>query len=94
VRYALLQAQLLELELDRCASADEFWQVFNAALGRVGFTQPGEASDELAVSVNYNGASPWTLYAPTAKGNAAEWARLAECFRPVYARAKAKWTKP
>jgi UDP-GlcNAc:undecaprenyl-phosphate GlcNAc-1-phosphate transferase len=93
VRYALVQAQLLELELDRCVSAEEFWEIFDTALGRVGFTRPGEVPDEMTVKVKYNGASPWTLFAPTTKGNAEEWQRLAECFRPVYARAKAKWTK-
>lgn len=94
VRYALLQAELLDLELDRCATEDEFWSVFDTALKRVGFSQPTGAPDECVISVKYNGANPWTLSAPiTAQGHEAEWQRLAECFRPVYARAKAKWTK-
>lgn len=93
VRYALLQAQLLELELDRCTTSEEFWKIFNTALGRVGFTEPGEAPNETIINVRYNGSTPWTLRAPVTKGNEAEWQRLAECFRPVYVRAKAKWTK-
>jgi UDP-GlcNAc:undecaprenyl-phosphate/decaprenyl-phosphate GlcNAc-1-phosphate transferase len=92
VRYALLQAQLLELELDRCANEEEFWEIFNTALRRVGFTD-GNGIGCVEVSVKYNGTTPWTLHAPTAQGNHSEWQRLAECFRPVYARAKAKWTK-
>jgi UDP-GlcNAc:undecaprenyl-phosphate GlcNAc-1-phosphate transferase len=91
VRYALLQAQLLELELERCRSAEEFWSVFDTSLRRVGFTNPGEVPDEIAVHVRYNGATPWTLHAPRERANDAEWQRLAECFRPVYANAKAKW---
>src|SRR4029434_2202680 len=59
VRYALLQAQLLELELDRCVSAEELWEIFDSALGRVGFTRPGEVPDEMTIEVNYNGVSPW-----------------------------------
>jgi UDP-GlcNAc:undecaprenyl-phosphate GlcNAc-1-phosphate transferase len=93
VRYALLQAQLLELELDRCTSEDEFWNIFNTVLNRVGFSEGGDAPDDLEIRVKYNGASPWTLRAPIAKGSEHEWQRLAECFRPVYARAKAKWMK-
>jgi len=93
VRYALLQAQLLELELDRCRSGDEFWPIFDTALRRVGFTQEGEAIDEIKIQIRYNGSSPWTLHASKAQANLSEWQRLAECFRPVYARAKAKWTK-
>jgi UDP-GlcNAc:undecaprenyl-phosphate GlcNAc-1-phosphate transferase len=91
VRYALLQAQVLELELERCRSAEEFWAVFEITLKRVGFTQPGEAEAELTVAVRFNGSTPWTLYACRTRGSSREWQRLAECFRPVYARAKAKW---
>ncbi len=91
VRYALLQAQVLELELDRCQSSEEFWVVFEHTLRRVGFTQPGEAASEVTVNVRYNGSTPWTLHASRAHGNINEWQRLAECFRPIYARAKAKW---
>jgi UDP-GlcNAc:undecaprenyl-phosphate GlcNAc-1-phosphate transferase len=91
VRYALLQAQVLELELERCRNAEEFWAVFEITLKRVGFTQPGEAEAEVTVDIRYNGSTPWTLYACRTRGNTREWQRLAECFRPVYARAKAKW---
>jgi len=93
VRYALLQAQLLELELDRCSTPEEFWQIFDNTLRRVGFSDQGQESGYFEISVKYNGATPWTLRAPVAQGNQSEWQRLAECFRPVYARAKAKWTK-
>ena len=43
------------------------------------------------VHVRYNGSMPWTLHAPKAKGTTGEWQRLAECFRPVYAKARKKW---
>jgi UDP-GlcNAc:undecaprenyl-phosphate GlcNAc-1-phosphate transferase len=92
VQYALLQAQLLEMELQRCATAEEFWEIFNAALRRVGFTQPGEAADETVVKVRYHGGESWTLHGPRGGASDGEWQRLAECFRPVYASAKAKWT--
>lgn len=91
VRYALLQAQLLDLELERCKSAQEFWAVFEHTLRRVGFTDPGEVEDEATIEVRYNGAVPWKLHAPIANGTTREWQRVAECFRPVYTKAKQKW---
>jgi UDP-GlcNAc:undecaprenyl-phosphate GlcNAc-1-phosphate transferase len=91
VRYALLQAQVLELEVERSKSAQEFWAIFEHTLRRVGFTEKGEADDEATVHVRYNGAEPWTLHAPKARGSTSEWQRIAECFRPVYVKAKAKW---
>jgi UDP-GlcNAc:undecaprenyl-phosphate GlcNAc-1-phosphate transferase len=91
VRYALLQAQVLELELDRCESAEQFWSIFDDVMRRVGFTKPGEAAAEVTVNVRHNGTTPWTLHASRARGSTREWQRLAECFRPIYARAKAKW---
>ena len=91
VRYALLQAQLLDMEIDRCQTEREFWGIFYATLRRVGFTEPGEVEDEVAIHVRYNGSTPWTLHAPKNRATPSEWARVAECFRPVYARAKEKW---
>lgn len=92
VHYALAQAHVLELEVERCATADEFWTVFNQTIRRVGFVAGGEVEDVIVVSVRYNGSTPWTLHAPRAKGTNIEWQRIAECFRPVYARAKEKWS--
>jgi UDP-GlcNAc:undecaprenyl-phosphate/decaprenyl-phosphate GlcNAc-1-phosphate transferase len=91
VRYALLQAQIMEIEVERCASAQEFWPIFQHTLRRVGFVEAGEVSDEIAIHVRYNGSAPWILHAPTQKGSGSEWQRLAECFRPVYVKAKQRW---
>ena len=91
VRYALLQAQVLELELQRCKNAEEFWKVFDVTMRRVGFVERGEVETEVMIHVRHNGSSPWTLYACRTRGNIREWQRLAECFRPIYARAKKKW---
>ena len=91
VHYALAQAQVLELEVERCATAQEFWTVFEHTIRRVGFVEPGEVEDQVAIDVRYNGSTPWTLHAPKAKGTAVEWQRIAECFRPIYAKAREKW---
>lgn len=93
VRYALLQAQILELEVDRCRDQKEFWMVFEQSLRRVGFLEEGDWTEEeaLKIHVKYNGSVPWTLNAPCAVGTRAEWNRIAECFRPVYVKAVTKW---
>ena len=58
---------------------------------RVGFVEKGETEAEYDIEVKYNGSKPWTLHAPKHKGTDVEWQRIAECFRPVFAKAKAKW---
>ncbi len=94
VQYALLQAQLMELEIDRCEDAEEFWQIFRDALSRVGFIEDatGLPDKYLPIQVKYNGSEPWTLLAPEGAGTIQELQRLAECFRPVYIKAKNKWS--
>jgi UDP-GlcNAc:undecaprenyl-phosphate GlcNAc-1-phosphate transferase len=93
VRYALLQAQILELEVDRCNEPAEFWPIFNQSLRRVGFLEEGEWGEDEALQINvkYNGSKPWTLHAPRDVGTVGEWQRLADCFRPIYVKAIAKW---
>jgi len=91
VQYALLQAQVLEIEAERCKSAQEFWAIFEHTMRRVGFVEKGESDAEYAIHVKYNGTTPWTLHAPQHKGTEVEWQRIAECFRSVYATAKQKW---
>jgi len=91
VQYALLQAQVLELEAERCKSAQEFWAIFEHTLRRVGFVEKGESDGEYDIEVKYNGSTPWTLHAPQHKGTEAEWQRIAECFRPVIVKAKERW---
>jgi UDP-GlcNAc:undecaprenyl-phosphate GlcNAc-1-phosphate transferase len=93
VEYALLQSRVLEIEVDRCGDGEEFWKVFDLTLRRVGFVDPGEVKNEVIVHVRYNGAKPWTLHAPRQKGTTVEWQRLAECFRPVMAKAAEKWPR-
>ena len=93
VRYALLQAQLLALEVERCKSAQEFWALFEHTLRRIGFVDRGEVENEIVVHVRHNGSEPWTLHAPPHRGHAGEWQRIAECFRPVYNKAEHRWKK-
>src|SRR5207237_816427 len=57
VQYALLQARILELEIERCRNGEEFWRLFDEALRRVGFVDAPEAAngEHFTVQVKYNG---------------------------------------
>ncbi len=89
VQYALLQAQVLEIELERCASPDEFWPVFQHTMRRVGFIDP--TAEVSYIKVRSSGSSSLVLHAPQHGGNEGEWQRMADCFRPVYMKALQKW---
>ncbi len=92
VRYALLQAQVLELEVERCREAHEFWAIFEQTMQRVGWMDPASPAKGDEVRVYHSGSEPWRLYPPPLSA-AREWQRLAECFRPVYVKATKKWSK-
>lgn len=93
VQYALLQARVLLLEIERCGTAEEFWKVFDQTMQRVGFCEDRSAERCERVEIRHPGAKPWVLYAPASHGTAAEWQRIAECFRPAYIQATAKWSQ-
>jgi len=92
-QYALLQARLMEMEVDRCTEEEEFKEIFASSLKRVGLLlPPGElGGDYLTVEVRFNGSAPWVLYAGRGTGKPEEWQRVAECFRPAYIKALQKW---
>jgi UDP-GlcNAc:undecaprenyl-phosphate GlcNAc-1-phosphate transferase len=95
VQYALLQAQIMELEVYRCSGKAEFWEIFDQALFRVGFVPANDADGKLVLHVRYNGGDPWVLYAPAPVTSnedvRRDWQRIADCFRPVYIKAYVKW---
>lgn len=90
VQYALLQAQVLELELDRCASPDEFWKVFDHTMRRMGFLEYAELEDCARVEVSA-GTKSLTLHVRSKNRTRNEWQRVADCFRPIYTKALSKW---
>jgi UDP-GlcNAc:undecaprenyl-phosphate GlcNAc-1-phosphate transferase len=91
VKYALLQARILELELERCARAEEFWPVFDLTMRRLGFVERGEHEDSSRLEVHSRGSCSLTFHAPRHKGGHGEWTRMAECFRPIFEKAVQKW---
>lgn len=95
-QYALLQARLMEMEVDRCEGEEEFEGVLNQSLERVGLTvPPGKPGKQYqVVRIKFNCSQAVVLYAPVGAADAAEWQRVAECFRPAYLKASQKWKHP
>ena len=95
VRYALLQAQILELEVDRCGEPTEFWPIFNQSLRRVGFLEEGDWTEEEAIQIHvkYNGSQ--ALDASRAPGCRHHGRVAAHCglLSTVYVKATEKWRR-
>ena len=91
VQYALLQAKVLVLEVERCVSGEEFWGIFEQTLRRVGFCEDGEVPTQVTMELRHPGSRAWRLHAPREDGTEAEWQRLAECFRPAFVKAMERW---
>lgn len=93
VQYALLQAKVLVMEVERCETSEEFWGIFEQTLRRVGFCDDGESEAQVSMELRCGTSRPWRLYAPRAHGTHTEWQRLAECFRPAYVKAHERWAR-
>jgi UDP-GlcNAc:undecaprenyl-phosphate GlcNAc-1-phosphate transferase len=91
VQYTVLQAKLLGLEVERCGTGQEFMRIFASTMRRVGFVEEGETENQVAILIRQNGTKPLVFHASLDEGTAAEWQRIAECFRPAYSKALAKW---
>ena len=83
------------MEIERCQDGEEFWRIFEQSLRRVGFLENSDWTDDeaLKIPVKYTGSKPWILHAPLGVSSDREWQRIAECFRPIYAKAMVKWLR-
>jgi len=93
VKYALLQASLMELEVERCRDLAEFRNLMAMALQRVGFVVDGPVDPEryLNVTLYFAGEESLVLQAPNKIRDQDHWRRLAECFRRPYLKALKHW---
>lgn len=92
VRYALLQAELMEHEIERYEDARSFWPIFEDALERIGFVPSREIDTAVfLIELGRHGSPRWKLAAPRNQGTKREWQQIAECLYPVYLKAKKKW---
>ena len=79
------------LEVDRCDTSQEFWRIADQTMRRVGFVEPNETENEIVIQLRQKGSKPVVLHASLDEGTIPEWQRTAECFRPAFAKALAKW---
>jgi UDP-GlcNAc:undecaprenyl-phosphate/decaprenyl-phosphate GlcNAc-1-phosphate transferase len=92
IRYALLQGRVLELEIDRCATPQEFWRLFAQALRRSGLQVAREGVDRVQIAtLEAAGHASLKVYADAELEGAGHIQRLAECFRRPFALAAEKW---
>ncbi|NJK91179.1 MAG: undecaprenyl/decaprenyl-phosphate alpha-N-acetylglucosaminyl 1-phosphate transferase [Blastochloris sp.] len=94
VQYTILQAKVLELEVERCGSWEDFLECLNTTLRRVGF---GLREDDLKTAqqeilLKLGERHSLMLWAPV-DDTEHHWRRLAECFREPYLKAMEKWKK-
>jgi UDP-GlcNAc:undecaprenyl-phosphate GlcNAc-1-phosphate transferase len=91
VQYTVLQSKLLVLEAARCETAEEFWNIFDQTMRRVGFVDRDEMENQTTIQLRHRGMKPLLLYASLDESTDGEWQRIAECFRAAYGKALAKW---
>ncbi|MFQ3671462.1 MAG: MraY family glycosyltransferase, partial [Verrucomicrobiia bacterium] len=92
VRYALLQAELLEMELDRVTDPEAFAARMIDAMQRSGLEIVGvnsEASGDAVVCVE--GVCFAVRFPAEARQGSGHWRRLTDCFADVGARASRRW---
>jgi len=92
VQYALLYAKVVEMEVERCQSFDEFEEKFQMALRQVGFLAEGEGEQDEAETIQLRFKSGHSLRLQAPKSYPVHyWNRLADCFHAPYAKALQKW---
>jgi hypothetical protein len=92
VQYALLYARLVEMEVERCDSFEEFEEKFRQALRQVGFVaeEKSEEACSETIQLQFQSGHRVSLQVPSS-GAPHYWKRLAECFHAPYAKALQKW---
>lgn len=93
VHYGMLQAQLLELEAERCDTPEEFWQLFFTALERVGMNRQPESDTNsvLKLALRRKKWAPINLYVTLDERNENYWRLLLDCFQKSSMKADEKW---
>jgi len=92
VQYTVLQAKVMELEVERCQNFAEFEACLAIALQRVGFELHLHPETKITrpLTLTFKNDQSLRLYAPS-RESLRHWQRLAECFREPYAKALQKW---
>lgn len=91
IRYAYTLAQVLEHEIDRVGSAEEFWDSLLAAMAKLGIEPVGDKGGgarvrnpgRCAVIYSISGEQAWHLYCPVPTSRRRQWDRVIRCFVPA-----------
>lgn len=98
VRYAYCMSQVLEHDLERFATAGQFWKALRRFLSRLQVlpTSPEGQAECLArgcrfVVLRLDDTTLWALCCPETGGTGRRWERVARCFYPAIMGARARW---
>ena len=96
VKYTLLLTQLLEMEVPRCRTFEEFDSLFRQMLVRAGFclNTTENTTGFLAIELDNHSGHRFMLYAPLDQHDKHYWYRMADCFRNAHAKAGQRWPAP
>lgn len=97
IRYALMHNELLEVEIDRARSAEEFWLAFMESLYRVGLehvshgTNAAPEDNDRVISLKMADQSSWHLRYRDDSRPAQDWVRIAKCLQGAYSSGVTSW---
>jgi len=93
VQYAVNHSQLLEVEIERCQSSQEFWALFDHSLRRLGLRLrplPGDQRLDLPLPDGTN----WQLFHERDRRSHDDWKALASCLVQPYVLGAERWGSP
>lgn len=99
VRYAYAMSLVLEHDLERVGTAEQFWDNLHIFLARLGITPvigglPLSADDARKVVVlRLDERTLWALHCPHHESSSRRWERVARCFLSAIMGARANWGK-
>jgi UDP-GlcNAc:undecaprenyl-phosphate GlcNAc-1-phosphate transferase len=93
VEYTLLQSKLMEMEVDRADSWDQFHPKLRAALQSTGLREKGDSpcKDCLELTFKISPRYQWCLCTQNEDDHRSHWERIGQCFVPVRKKALEKW---
>lgn len=93
MQYAVLQGELMKLEVDRAADADQFWSRFIEALDRTGLTLDRKTAEHTVVLRTIAQEQEVRLELGASGNSAAYWQRIADCFQRAFALGNQRWLR-
>jgi len=91
VQYAVLHAQLLEVEVERCECPAEFLELFERHAARVGFALHA-AEGRTPLPLPLVDGTPFSLHIRSNQRKHRDWIALGEPFKLAYAAALDRWS--